>query len=101
MKNDHIKERQDLVLNSWHFCIKMQRYLVKVDDVNITLIELTVPPLLWSLASPYPLHLVAFEREHEVVEMFCDVARQGNRQIVMEAQARLACFVIHMQPSDG
>ena len=79
----------------------MQGDLVEVDDVNITLIELTVPPLLWSLASPYPLHLVAFEREHEVMEMFCDVARQGNRQIVMETQARLACFVIHMQPFDG
>ena len=33
--------------------------------------------------------------------MVCDVAREGNRQIVMEAQAWLACFVIPMQPLDG
>src|SRR5207248_9273256 len=78
----------------------MQGNLIEVDDVNITLIELAVPPLLWSLASPCPLHLVAFEREHEVMEMFCDIARQRNRQIVMETQTWIACFVIHMQPFD-
>ena len=79
----------------------MQGELINVDDVNITLVELAIAPLLWSLTSPCALDLVAFEREHEVMEMFCDVARQGNCQIVMEAQAWLSCLVISMQPLDS
>src|SRR5215470_353185 len=79
----------------------MQGELINVDDINITLIELAVASLLWSLTSPCALHLVAFEREHEVMEMLCDVARHGNCQIVMKAQAWLSCLVISLQPLDG
>ena len=32
--------------------------------------------------------------------MFCHIACQGNRQIVVEAQAWLPCFVIHLQSLD-
>src|SRR5262252_7700956 len=84
-----------------HFCIELKRELVEVDDVNITLIELAIASLLWSLTSPCPLDLVAFEREHEVIEMLCDIACKGNCQIVMQTQARFARFVTGMQSLDG
>src|SRR3989442_10443683 len=79
----------------------MQREVIEVDDVNVALIELAIASLLRSLTTPGPLHLVAFEREYEVMEMVCDIARQGNRQVVMQTQTRFASLAIHVQPCDG
>src|SRR5947209_19545945 len=93
----HLQATHNFIYDCWHLCIKMQGNLINVDHVNITLIELAKSSLLWSLTSPCPLYLVAFEWENEIMQMFCHIACQGNRQIVVEAQAWIARFVIRLQ----
>ena len=59
------------------------------DDIDIELIELSEPPLLWTIPTPYLLQLIALEGKDERVGMLCDVASEGNRKVKVEAKLRL------------
>ena len=63
------------------------RQLVLADDVDVALVELAEPPALRPLAPVDPLHLVAPEREGQLVLVLGDVARQRHGQV--EAQRQL------------
>ena len=59
---------------------------VLADHIDVALVELAETPALRALAAIHALHLIAAEREREIVFMFGDVAGQRHGQV--EAQGR-------------
>src|SRR6266700_343022 len=86
-----------LVDNSGHFRVKVQRHNIIVDNIDIALVKLSESSLLRPLAAPDTLHLVALERDYEVVVVFCDVTGQGHGQVVLPPQASVATLMICLQ----
>ncbi len=77
-------------------CWNEQR--VAADDVDVRLRELAEPPLLRALAAPHLLDLVAPERELQVARVLQHVAREGHRQVEVQAEARVGLTLAGMQP---
>src|SRR3546814_6425040 len=64
-----------------------RRQRVLADHVDVALVELAETPALGALAAVHALHLVAAERERQLVLVLGHVARQRHRQV--EAQREL------------
>ena len=65
----------------------MERQRVDIDDVNISLQELSVSALLRAFTPPRLLNLVSLEREVQVPSVLKYVARERNREIEMKAES--------------
>ena len=63
---------------------------VLADHVDVALVELAEAAALRALAAIYALHLVAPEREREVVLVLGDIARQRHGQVEAQRQFRRA-----------
>ncbi len=66
------------------------RQLARADDVDVRLRELAEPPVLGALAAPHLLDLVALEREGEVPGVLQHVAREGDREVEVQAELLVA-----------
>ena len=64
----------------------MQRKRAIADDVDVHLVELAEAALLWALAAPDLLDLVALEGEVENARVVQDVAGEGDREVEVQAQ---------------
>src|SRR3546814_652554 len=67
--------------------VMARRQRVLADHVDVALVELAETPALGALAAVHALHLVAAERERQLVLVLGHVARQRHRQV--EAQREL------------
>ncbi len=85
-----VQTGQDLVNDPGKLGVEVERNVVDVDDIDVTLGELTIAPLLRALASPDPLHLVAPEREDQVVEVRGNVPGERHGQVEVQAEPGIA-----------
>ncbi len=85
-----VQAGQDLVDDPGELGVEVQRNVVDVDDVDVALGELAVAALLRTLATPDPLHLVALEREDQVVEVCGDVPGERHGQVEVQAESGIA-----------
>ncbi len=89
------------ILHRGQFGVEGHRQAVDADDIDVALGEFAETPGLRTLAAPDPLHLIALEREDQVVEMLRHIARERHGQVVMQAQPRLtAGLLVRLQPLD-
>ena len=80
-----VQAGQDLMDDPRQLGIVVQRDLIGVDHVDVTLGEFPVAALLRALTAPDPLNLVPLEREDQIVEVLGDIARKGHREVKVQA----------------
>ena len=77
----------------------VERQHVARDDVDVGLRELAVAALLWTLAAPHLLDLVAPQRELEPARVLQHVARERDGEVVVQAEACVVGVVGGVQPA--
>ncbi len=90
---------QDAGHDDGHLDLVLERQRVAADHVDVGLGELAEPALLGALAAPHLLDLVAPERELQVPGVLEHVAREGHRQVEVQAQARVGLALAGVQPT--
>ncbi len=88
----HLKFLKDLVNDCYQFGIEAWRHRILADHIDIALVTLTEASTLGAFAAINALHLIATEREVELVFVLGDIARQRYREVETQGQFGIAAF---------